>query len=208
MRSGARQAQSIRSTDPSGASRSDHELLVLARQGQTEAFGELHERYSRRLLITASKVVRNQEDCEDAVQDTFVKAFSHLDSFAGRSSFYTWLTSILINTCLMQLRRKRGYTFSSLDWQPETGVAWKDILPDLSIDLESEYLMKQRAHSLSRAISKLSPTLRSVLETYQQYECSMAEIAQRNSISSAAVKSRMLRARAQLRASYCLRKVL
>ena len=182
----------------------DVELVDLARRGYTEAFSELHHRYARRLLLTANKILRTQEDSEDAVQDTLLKAFSRLDSFAGRSSFYTWLTSILINTCLMQIRRRRGHTLLSLELQPEIGVSWKDSLADPDTDIEGQYISKQRLQLLSEAVSMLNPALRVVLETYQQYDCSIAEIAQRHRLSSAAVKSRMLRARAALRRSYRL----
>jgi RNA polymerase sigma-70 factor, ECF subfamily len=194
-----------RSADVNCVMLSDPELLEFAKRGQTEAFGELHRRHARRLLVTASKITNNREDSEDAVQDTFLKAFSRLDSFCGRSSFSTWLTSILINTCLMQLRKNRGYAFISLELPTSVGLSWKDALPDPRIDTEGELVLQQRTRLLAGAISKLRPNLRAVVETYQEHDCSLAEIAQRNQISCSAVKSRMLRAKAVLRASYRLK---
>ena len=206
MQSTLSKPESVGSTKIHWATLSDVELLGFAKQGYTDAFEELHRRYARRLLFTACKITRNQEDSEDAVQETFLKAFSRLDSFGERSTFYTWLTSILINTCLMQLRKKRGYTLISLELHPETGTSWMEALPDPNIDIEGNLALKQRAHLLSNAISSLSPNLRAVLETYQDNDCSIAEIAERNRISCSAVKSRMLRAKAILRASYRIRK--
>ena len=193
-------------THVSYLSLAENELLRSARTGNGQAFEELHRRYAKRLHFTASRFTKNQEDSEDAVQDTFLKAFSKLDSFEGHSSFYTWLTSILINTCLMQLRRKRKYMFLSLESHPEMDRSLKHLLADPKIDIEREFLLRQRAQVLSDAISALSPTLRAVLETYKEHDCSMAEIAQRHRISCPAVKSRLLRAKAVLRASYRLKK--
>jgi RNA polymerase sigma-70 factor, ECF subfamily len=181
----------------------DDELVGLVKNGREEAFGELHRRYKRRLLVYAERITRSSEDGEDAVQEAFLKAFLRIGDFAGRSSFSTWLTRILINTCIMQLRKKRGYLYISLDEAPKSGHPWKDTIPDPSIDIEGDYLQKRRLESLSKAISKMNPKLRVIMEAHQAHDCSLAELAERNHISLAAVKSRMLRARALLQNSYC-----
>jgi len=92
----------------------DDELVELVKNGCQEAFGELHKRYKRRLLVCAERITRNSEDGEDAVQEAFLKAFLRIGDFAGRSSFSTWLTRILINTCIMQLRKRREHLYISL----------------------------------------------------------------------------------------------
>lgn len=181
----------------------DDELVEWVKNGRQEAFEELHRRYKRRLLVCAARITRNSEDSEDAVQEAFLKAFRRIGDFAGRSSFSTWLTRILINTCIMQLRKRREHLYISLDETPKSGISWRDTIPDPSIDIEGDYMQKQRLESLSRAISDLSPKLRAIMETYQTQDCSLAELAERNHISLAAVKSRMLRARAALHSSSC-----
>lgn len=184
----------------------DHQLVEFVRQGRSEAFGVLHRRHQKRLLRTAIRITKNTEDSEDAVQDAFLKAFKRIDTFGGRSSFSTWLTRILINTCLMQLRQKRGRSNVSLDEVWDNGDAWKDSIADTLVDIEGDYRQKQRLALLSQAISVLNPALRVVVETYRHHDCSIAELAERNRISVAAAKSRMLRARVALRGSSRLSK--
>jgi RNA polymerase sigma-70 factor (ECF subfamily) len=89
------------------------ELLVLAAQsGDTAAFVELRRRHATKLLRTTYRVTRNWEDAEDALQDSFLKAYLHLNKFENRSTFASWLTRIAINSALMILRKKRPYEIS------------------------------------------------------------------------------------------------
>ena len=184
----------------------DDQLVDWAKKGLSEAFGELHRRYERRMFCTAMKITRSSEDSEDAVQDSFLKAFRNLEGFAGRSSFSTWLTRILINTCLMQYRKKRSCILLSLDEPRDSGESWKETLADELISVETAYTQKQQSEVLSKAISALNPKLRVMIESYQLRDCSIAELAECNQISVGAAKSRMLRARSALRSSYRLRK--
>ena len=180
----------------------DIELVERAKGRCPEAFDELHRRYRRRLLVYALAITRNFEDGEDAVQETFFKAFHRIEGFAGRSSFSTWLIRILINTCSLKLRKRKRSPFISLDEPSKDGISWKDTIPDPLIDIEGDYRQKQRLEYLSKAISTLNPKLRVIVETYQTHDCSLAEIAEINQISLAATKSRMLRAREALHSSY------
>jgi RNA polymerase sigma-70 factor (ECF subfamily) len=106
----------------------------------------------------------------------------------------------------MQLRQKRGRSNVSLDEVWDNGDAWKDSIADTLVDIEGDYRQKQRLALLSQAISVLNPALRVVVETYRHHDCSIAELAERNRISVAAAKSRMLRARVALRGSSRLSK--
>src|ERR1700733_11245938 len=87
---------------------SDEVLVSTAQSGDANAFVELSKRHSNRALQTAYRITRNRQDAEDALQDSLLKAFTHLKTFQGKSSFSTWLTRIAINSALMILRKKRG----------------------------------------------------------------------------------------------------
>jgi len=86
---------------------SDAVLVSTAKLGDANAFVELSRRHSSRAFQTAYRITRNRQDAEDAVQDSLLKAFTHLNDFQEKSSFSTWLTRITINSALMILRKKR-----------------------------------------------------------------------------------------------------
>src|SRR5205807_5159465 len=87
---------------------SDGALVVAARRGDARAFEELVIRHKHRVLATAQRITSNREDAEDVAQETFHKAFLHLDAFQEKARFSTWLTRIAMNEALMVLRRRRG----------------------------------------------------------------------------------------------------
>ena len=98
----------------------DLELVAAARIGSSAAFQELQSRYSRRLYRRIQSITRNHEDAEDALQETFLRAYLALDSFEGRSQFASWLTRIAINSALMVLRVRRRRAEVSLE--PDLGI--------------------------------------------------------------------------------------
>ena len=91
-----------------------------ARQGDVVAFGELVTRYERRVYRMARQITQNDEDAEDVLQETFLKAFEHINSFQGQSKFYTWVTRIAVNESLMKLRKRKSDRTVSLDENIET----------------------------------------------------------------------------------------
>ena len=177
------------------------ELLVLAaKSGDTAAFAELRRRHSSKLLRTIYRITRNWEDAEDAVQDSFLKVFLHLNKFENRSSFASWLTRIAINSALMILRKKR-FNQISIDAANDDSESFERLeLPDLGEDPECCYVRNERGGRLNRAILRLRPDFRDVVELQTQ-EYSTKELADILGISLPAAKSRLLRARAALRAS-------
>jgi RNA polymerase sigma-70 factor, ECF subfamily len=180
---------------------SDEWLVVAAQDGNINAFAELRDRHFRTLLRTTYRITRNWEDAEDALQDTFLKAFIHFNRFEGRSSFFSWVTRIAINASLMTLRKKRTSKDISIDACDNDGASgdrWE--MPDLREDPERCYSRREREDLLRRATRRLRPNLRTALELQQAQEYSTREIADSLGISSAAVKSRLLRARLSLRA--------
>src|SRR6202023_1200994 len=87
---------------------SDGMLVTAARHGNGRAVEELVVRHRRRVFAAAQRITNNREDAEDVVQDTFHKAFLHLDDFQEKSQFSTWLIRIAMNEAFMLLRRRRG----------------------------------------------------------------------------------------------------
>jgi RNA polymerase sigma-70 factor (ECF subfamily) len=179
---------------------SDEWLVLAAKDGDDNAFVELRDRHSPRIVSTAYRITRNWEDAEDALQDTFLKAFTHLNRFEGRSSFSTWVTKIAINMSLMILRKKRANKELSIDASGDDFISddrWE--LRDRRETPERRYVRNERAELLRKAIGRLDPILRSALELQQAQDYSIQEIGDSLGISSAAAKSRLLRARVRLR---------
>lgn len=179
---------------------SDEWLVLAAKNGNVTAFVELRERHSSKILRTTYRITRNWEDAEDALQDSFLKAFTHLKKFEGRSSFSSWVTRIAINASLMIMRKKRANRELSIDARDNDGEfhdRWE--LLDPREDPERRYARHERAELLSGAIRQLRPALRAVVELQQAQEYSVQELADSLGISLAAVKSRLLRARVSMR---------
>src|ERR1700740_3690314 len=98
---------------PSPVPRDDEPLLVAAaKRGDAHAFEELVNRYEAKIYRLTMNITRNKEDAEDAMQDAFLKSYSHLKDFEGSSRFYTWLVRIAANEALMRLRKRRPNQFS------------------------------------------------------------------------------------------------
>lgn len=181
---------------------SDEMLVSSAKSGDAGAFVELSNRHASKVFQAAYRITKNRQDAEDALQDSFLRAFVHVKDFQERSSFSTWLTRIAINSALMILRKKRGGLEISLDgcdgdngnfdaWEPRSSME----------DPESGYVRREKQQLLGRAIHRLPPVLRDVVQLQQTRECSAQEIAQSLGMSVSAVKSRLSRARSALRRS-------
>ncbi len=187
---------------------SEERLLAAAKNGEAEAFGELCERHAKKIFRVALRIVRNREDAEDAVQDSFLSAFLHLKAFDGRSRFATWLTRIAINSALGKLRKKRGVREVSMD-EPDPTVESRAHyeVPDSAPNPEENYHLRERTAAVGRAIDGLRPRARKVIEFHQLQEHSMEETAKALGISTAAVKARMFHARIALRRMPLLKRV-
>ncbi len=120
MRIGAIMAYS-RMAVSSQANIDESTLVAQARVGDTIAFGELVRRYQGKIFRLAQHITQNREDAEDVLQETFLKAYEHLDQFQGNSKFYTWIVRIAVNQALMKLRRRKADRSVSLDETIDTG---------------------------------------------------------------------------------------
>jgi RNA polymerase sigma-70 factor (ECF subfamily) len=175
-------------------------LVAQSREGDTRAFGELVRRYEGKIFRLAQHITQNREDAEDVLQETFMKAYEHLDQFQGNSKFYTWIVRIAVNQALMKLRRRKTDKSVSLDETIDTGedtvvreiAAWGE-------DPEQQFTREELGSILESAIQGLEPPYRSVFVLRDIEELSTEETAEALNLSVPAVKSRLLRARLQLR---------
>ncbi|HKW57323.1 MAG TPA: sigma-70 family RNA polymerase sigma factor [Candidatus Acidoferrum sp.] len=192
----AKPQQRLRST----IAREDEPLLVAAaKKGDQAAFEELVNRYEAKIFRLTMNITRNQEDAEDAMQEAFLKSFSHIKDFQGDSRFYTWLVRIAANEALMKLRKRRPNQVS-LD-EPVPGE--DDLVPreirDWGPGPEQRFAQTEVREILSGAIDALEPDFRTVFVLRDIEELSTEEAAKALGISVPAVKSRLLRARLKLR---------
>lgn len=180
----------------------ERQLISAAQSGSGAAFAKLQDRYSQRIYKTILGITKNKEDAEDALQESFLRAYLGLKRFEERANFYTWLTRIAINSSLMILRKKRNHPEISFDYASEVDGQWipfefRDMMPNP----EESYDRRQRHSRLLRSIGKLTPPLRKVVEHRLIKESSVLEIASELEITEAAVKSRLSRARKRLASS-------
>jgi RNA polymerase sigma-70 factor, ECF subfamily len=180
----------------------DEQLVSAARNGSPAAFAELQRIYSRPIFRTIMGITKNNEDAEDALQDTFLRAYASLQSFEGRSSFYSWLTRIAINSALMLLRKRRTRAEVSVEISPDGEESSTYEIRDPGLNPEQICDQQQRHMYMMRAIKRLEPTLRTAL-LMAAHDCSLKEIARTLKISEAAVKARLYRARQRLIATGC-----
>jgi RNA polymerase sigma-70 factor (ECF subfamily) len=164
-----------------------------------EALTEVFSKYSPRLFGLAFRMLGNAEDAEDALQDALLSAFRHFDQFKGEAKISTWLTSIVLNTARMQLRRRSNRHYVSIDGQTEEGsFAWTEMLAEAGPDPEEIVRRIQLKEVLQRSAARLSPNIRIAFRLCVLEGLSTAEAAKRLGICSSAVKARVFRARAQI----------
>jgi RNA polymerase sigma-70 factor (ECF subfamily) len=181
-------------------------LVAAARSGSSAAFAELREIYAQRVYRKLLTMTKNREDAEDALQDTFLRAYIALHTFQERSSFYTWVTKIAINSALMILRRRRARAEVSFDSPSETEEATSGFeFRDTGPSPEHICVHRQSYACMRRSIWNLQPRLRQVIEMRMMGNYSIREIAHALQISEAAVKSRLSRARARLASAHAVR---
>jgi RNA polymerase sigma-70 factor (ECF subfamily) len=182
------------------ARKEDMTLVTAAKNGNRQAFDVLVARHERRIFFAARRMTRTREDAEDVVQQSFQKAFVHLNSFVGRSSFSTWLTRIAINEALMLLRRSRGLREVPMDdsnTNEEAANALK--IPDSSPNPEAIYSHQEWGRMLSLAMNELPPGTRKAIQLRELDERSTEETARIMGISVSALKGRMFHGRRKLR---------
>jgi RNA polymerase sigma-70 factor (ECF subfamily) len=185
---------------PENEQHPDLALVASAREGDVQAFEALVSKYDRQIFRIAQHITQNREDAQDVVQDAFLKAYEKLDQFQGNSKFYTWLVRIAVNESLMRLRKRRTGKMVSIDDDIETeeGSVPRD-LADWSPNPEQNYSQAELAEILRKTIQGLPQGFRVVFVLRDVEGLSTEETAETLGLSVPAVKSRLLRARLQLR---------
>jgi len=171
----------------------------MAQAGNDQAFAELVERHYNTCLKLALSILRDKSDAEDEVQNACWKAFEHLAQFNREAKFSTWLTRIVVNQCLMRLRQaKRAKLFYIDDTQVGDEVVTLE-LPDETPTPEQTLGKKEVAGVVQAEIDRIPPLLRNVFVLRDVQQLPMEQVADQLGISVAAAKSRLLRARLELR---------
>jgi RNA polymerase sigma-70 factor, ECF subfamily len=145
-----------------GMKHSDSALVAATKHGNTRAFEELVLRHKQRVLAVAQRITNNREDAEDVAQESFHKAFLHLDAFQEKSQFSTWLTRIVMNEAFMLLRRRRG-GIEVLPEIPDDGVPAPEAFVDQSPNPEESCWRRERTELLTEAINRRGPNVRSTI---------------------------------------------
>jgi RNA polymerase sigma-70 factor (ECF subfamily) len=185
----------------------DSQLVSEAQAGSSDSFAQLQDLYRRKLYNTIVAITRNREDAEDALQDTFLKAYMAIRHFEGRSSVYSWLTRIAVNSALMILRRRRVRAEVFFDSPAdERDGNYPLEVKDTALNPEQTWAQQQRWTGVLHAIERLEPKLRTPIQVLLTRECSMSEIAQTLDITVAAVKARLHRARRRLTSTRVMRR--
>jgi RNA polymerase sigma-70 factor (ECF subfamily) len=175
-------------------------LVAKARDGDTSAYNELVNRYSTKIYRLAKHITQHDEDAEDVLQETFLKAYEHLGDFQGQSKFYTWIVRIAVNESLMKLRKRKSDRTVPLDEPLDTGE--DTVVREIAVwdeNPEQQYSREELATILDEAVQGLRPVFRTVFVLRDIEELSTEETAEALGLSVPAVKSRLLRARLQLR---------
>jgi RNA polymerase sigma-70 factor, ECF subfamily len=192
-------AEQPRPTDEWVPAEPDLETLNAVRSGNVDAFEQLIERHSRRVYRTLVGILGDPEDARDAMQDTFLKAFQHLDNFEGRSKFSTWLVSIATNTGLQRLRERKplesldeGASEAEETFRPRQIRAWTD-------DPEQLYSQAERRQLIESSVMKLPAKYRVAVVLRDLELLSTEDAAAALGLEVPTLKSRLLRGRLMLR---------
>jgi RNA polymerase sigma-70 factor, ECF subfamily len=180
--------------------REEYAFLAAAKRGDSAAFETLCKQSANTVFHVARRMMRNTEDAEDVVQESFQQAFIHLNSFNGDSRFSTWLSRIAINAALMKLRKKHHLWDVSLDESAETEEPSAQMeVEDQGPNPEQLYAQREQQQILSEAMKELTPGMRKAIELRELDERSTEETARIMGISVSAVKARVFHGRKKLR---------
>jgi RNA polymerase sigma-70 factor, ECF subfamily len=182
-------------------------LLTAARNGDLQSFGELIERHRGECMKRAMLILRNHSDAEDEVQNAFWKALQRLDQYRGEGPFAAWLGRIVENQCLMRLRDARSARSVCLDKSPESNIGVELVYQFASP--EDQLGTQEVISLLRREVQRIPPLLRHVMVLHDLDQLPINDVAYQLGVSVPAAKSRLIRARGELRSritKHCGRK--
>lgn len=176
----------------------DEELVASARQGDQRAFEELVDRHKRRAYHIAFDFTRDAEDAKDLSQEAFLKAFTNLKNFDGRSSFYTWFYRILVNLCLDHKRRHKRFASEEFD-ESATGALEPSHEPARPASPDQQVLARQISMKVDAALQALPARQRAAFVLKNHQGLSIKEIAELLDTAEGTVKVHLHRAVRALR---------
>ena len=177
----------------------DSQLVELSRCGDRTAFGELIQRHWRKCVDLACFFLRNRDDAEDQAQNAVLKAFLHLDQYHGDAEFSTWLARIVANECRMLIRVRRRARLVYLDEAPSEPRSLPIQLAAPTPDPEGELAFGQLTEVLKSEVGRVPRLMRNVVLLRDIQGLPLQDVADRLGITVSAAKSRLVRARAELR---------
>jgi RNA polymerase sigma-70 factor, ECF subfamily len=178
---------------------SDEEVVVQVLAGETAMFEIVMRRHNQRLYRVARAILRNDSEAEDVMQDAYVRAYEHLDQFAGRAKFSTWLTRIAVHEALARQRRSKRY--EELGPTSEREGDPMDRFASLTPNPEQQMSNSELRRLLEQAVEKLPDAYRAVFMLRDVEDMSTTDAAYALEITEENVKVRLHRARALLRKS-------
>jgi RNA polymerase sigma-70 factor (ECF subfamily) len=184
---------------------SDEKLVRAAQKADMAAFEELVARHRDKIYARAFSMMRNEDEAIDLSQEAWVKGWQRLKQFQGESSFVTWMTRIVINLCLDQLRKQKRHRAESIELMEEESGGVERQMPVVTVNPTAGLERKELRQRIDKALGQLSNEHRTVLILHEFEELEYKEIAKKMGCSIGTVMSRLFYARrkmANLMASY------
>lgn len=176
----------------------DPELVKLAQKGDTVAFEELVARHRDKIYARAFSMLRNEDDATDLSQEAWVKGWQRLHQFQGDASFATWMTRIVINLCLDQLRKLKRVRADSIDQMDEESGGVERQMPVINPNPTERLERGELRQRIDRALNQLSYEHRTVLILHEFEEMEYKMIAKKMGCSIGTVMSRLFYARRKM----------
>ena len=180
------------------SSTSDELLVKAARKGDTVAFEELVARHRDKIFARAYTMMRNEEEAIDLSQEAWIKGWQRLEQFQGDSSFTTWMTRIVINLCLDQLRRKKRHHVESVEAMDEESGGVERQMPVVTVNPTERMERAELRGRIDRALNQLSEAHRTVLVLHEFQDMEYKNIAKTMNCSIGTVMSRLFYARRKM----------
>lgn len=175
-------------------------LIKSALKGDMQSFEELMYQYEKKVYNVALRVFKNPEDAKDISQDVFIKIYKNLDKFDNKSSFSTWIYRITTNTCIDELRKRKGKETVSIDNDIEDDEGrFKREFADNEPTPEEKVISKEGESEIIKSMNTLSDEHRTIIVMRDIEGLSYTEISEIIGVSIGTVKSRISRARLQLK---------
>lgn len=179
--------------------KTEKELIALAKAGDERSFELLIQQCKTKAYNIALRYLRNEEDAMDALQESFIKIYRHLDGFKEGSKFDTWVYRIVVNTCNDMLRKHHGVQVESIHRSDEEEEEYTLELPDPEPGPQESLLRKEQAKLILEALDKLKPDQKEVIILRDVQGFAYEEISEMLNCSIGTIKSRINRSRSRLR---------